>query len=131
LRGFDYNIRNGSTFALLNAELRIPFLKYISRRPIKISFLRHLQVVGFADVGAAWEGVSPFDEDNPINILHLENPPTVRLKVNYYRDPLVVGYGVGVRTMLFGYFLRLDYAWGLETRIVQKPKLHFALGLDF
>ncbi|MDH3650935.1 MAG: hypothetical protein OEQ53_14710 [Saprospiraceae bacterium] len=131
LRGFDYNIRNGSTFALFNAELRIPFLKYLSRRPIKISFLRHLQVVGFADVGAAWEGVSPFDEDNPINILNLENPPTVRLKVNYYRDPLVVGYGVGVRTMLFGYFLRLDYAWGLETRIVQKPKLHFALGVDF
>lgn len=131
LRGFDYNIRNGSTFALFNAELRIPFLKYLSRRPIKISFFRHLQLVGFADVGAAWEGLNPFDDENPINIVHLSNPPTVRLKVNYYRDPLVVGYGVGVRTMLFGYFIRLDYAWGVETRLVQKPKLHLALGLDF
>lgn len=131
LRGFDYNIRSGSTFALINTELRIPLFKYLSRRPIKMSFIRHLQLVGFADAGAAWEGLSPFDEDNPINIVDLENPPTVRLRVNYYRDPIVVGYGVGLRTMLFGYFLRLDYAWGVETRITQTPKLHFAMGLDF
>ena len=131
LRGFDYNIRNGSSFALINAELRIPFLKYLSQRPIRMSFLRHMQVIGFVDAGAAWEGISPFDEDNPINILDLENPPTVRLKVNYYREPVVVGYGIGARTMLFGYFIRLDYAWGVETGIVQKPKWHFSLGLDF
>ena len=131
LRGFDYNIRNGSTFALLNAEVRIPFLKYLSRRPIRISFFRHLQVVGFADVGVAWEGLSPFDEDNPINLDVLRNPPTVLLQVNYYRDPLVFGYGVGLRTLLFGYFIRVDYAWGVQTGIVQKPKLHLSMGLDF
>ncbi|NND07553.1 MAG: hypothetical protein HKN87_14340 [Saprospiraceae bacterium] len=131
LRGFDYNIRNGSTYALVNTELRLPLFKYFSRRPIKMSFIRHLQLVGFADAGAAWEGISPFDEENPINIVNLENPPTVKLKVNYYRDPIVIGYGVGLRTMLFGYFLRLDYAWGVETRITQKPKLHFSMGLDF
>lgn len=131
LRGFDYNIRNGSTFALINAELRIPIIKYLSRRPIRLSFLRHLQLVGFADIGAAWEGISPFDEENPINILNLSNPPTVFLQVNYFRDPLVAGYGVGIRTQLFGYFLRFDYAWGVETRIIQDPKIHFSLGLDF
>ncbi len=131
LRGFDYNIRNGSTFALINAELRIPLLKYLSRRPIRISFFRHLQLVGFADIGAAWEGISPFDDENPINIETLTNPPTVVLEVNYYRDPIVVGYGVGLRTMLFGYFIRVDYAWGVETGIIQKPKLHLSLGLDF
>ncbi len=131
LRGFDYNIRNGSTFALINTELRIPLLKYLSRRPIKFAFLRNLQVVGFADIGAAWEGLSPFDEENPINIIELENPPTVRVRVNYYRDPVVIGYGVGLRTTLFGYFVRADYAWGVETRVVQKPKIHLALGFDF
>jgi hypothetical protein len=131
LRGFDYNIRNGSTFALINTELRIPFLKYLSRRPIKFSFLRNMQLVGFADVGTAWEGLSPFDEENPINILNLYNPPTVAVRVNYYKDPLVFGYGVGFRTVLFGYFIRADYAWGVETRIVQKPKIHLALGFDF
>ncbi len=131
LRGFDYNIRNGSTFGLINTELRIPFIKYLSRRPIKFSFLRNMQLVGFADFGAAWLGLSPFDDDNPINIRDYDVPPVLRVKVNYHRDPLVMGYGVGFRTVLFGYFLRLDYAWGIETRVVQKPKLHLALGFDF
>lgn len=131
LRGFNYNVRNGATHALFNTELRIPFLKYLSRRPIKVAFLRHMQLVGFADLGAAWVGRSPFDEENPINIEEFENPPTVRIRVNYNRDPLVLGYGVGFRTMLFGYFIRLDYAWGVETRVVQKPKLHFSMGVDF
>lgn len=131
LRGFDYNVRNGSTFALINTELRIPFLKFLSRRPIKFAFLRHMQLVGFADLGAAWSGLSPFDDDNPINIEELEVPPALFVRVNYHRDPIVYGYGVGFRTVLFGYFVRLDYAWGVETRVVQRPKLHLALGFDF
>ena len=131
LRGFDYNVRNGSSIALLNTEVRIPFIKYLSSRDIKLAFLRHMQLVGFFDIGAAWEGWSPWDEDNPINIIHLENPPTVNVQVNYYRDPLVMGYGIGFRTMLFGYFIRVDYAWGIETKIRQTPKLHLAMGLDF
>lgn len=131
LRGFDYNVRNGSTFALINTELRIPFLKFLSRRPIKFAFLRHMQLIGFADLGAAWSGLSPFDDDNPINIEEIEVPPALFVRVNYHRDPVVYGYGVGFRTVLFGYFIRLDYAWGVETRVVQKPKLHLALGFDF
>lgn len=131
LRGFEYNVRNGSTFALINSELRIPFLKYLSRRPIKFAFLRNLQIVGFADAGAAWIGLSPFDDENPINIYEEEFPPALRIRVNYHRDPIVFGYGVGLRTVLFGYFVRVDYAWGVETRVVQKPRLHLALGFDF
>lgn len=131
LRGFEYNVRNGSTFTLINTELRIPFFKYFSRRPIRFAFLRHMQLVGFADVGAAWTGLSPFDDDNPINIYEEEFPPALKIRVNYHRDPVVFGYGVGFRTVLFGYFIRLDYAWGVETREVQKPKLHLALGFDF
>ncbi|MCB0687369.1 MAG: hypothetical protein KDC53_12625, partial [Saprospiraceae bacterium] len=131
LRGFDYNVRNGSTYALINTELRIPFLKYLSRRPIKFAFLRHMQLVGFADLGAAWTGLSPFDDENPINIEEIPVPPALFIRVNYHRDPIVYGYGVGFRTVLFGYFIRLDYAWGVETRVVQKPKLHLALGFDF
>lgn len=43
----------------------------------------------------------------------------------------MAGYGVGLRTTLFGYFVRADYAWGIETRRVQQPKLYLAMGLDF
>ena len=43
----------------------------------------------------------------------------------------MAGYGLGLRTMLFGYFIRVDYAWGIETRIVQDPGLYISLGMDF
>ena len=131
LRGFRQNIRNGSSYVLFNSELRIPIFKYFSSKPVIGNFWRHFQVVGFFDAGTAWEGRSPYDGDNPLNTVFVENPPTVSVKVNYFRDPLVAGYGVGVRTLLFGMHLRLDYAWGVETRVVQDPMLHVALGVDF
>ncbi len=53
------------------------------------------------------------------------------MTVNYFKDPIVAGYGVGVRLPLFGYFVRGEYAWGIETREIMKPRLHFAIGYDF
>ena len=131
MRGFQLNARNGSSVALINTELRIPFLKYLSKRKIKSSFLRNLQAVGFADLGTAWHGKSPFSDENPLNSIVVTNPPTVEVEVNYFRNPIVAGYGIGARTLLFGYFLKLDYAWGWETRRVNKPILHFSIGTDF
>ena len=131
VRGFDFGIRNGNSFALVNAEIRIPVFKYLYGRPIRSNFLRNFQVVGFADAGTAWQGVSPFNRENPLNTIELESPPTIRIKVNYFRDPIVMGYGVGLRTMLFGYFLRVDYGWGIETKQILRPKFHLAMGMDF
>ncbi|RLD20206.1 MAG: hypothetical protein DRI69_06795 [Bacteroidetes bacterium] len=131
MRGFKYNARNGSSVALINTELRVPFLRYLSRKKFKSSFLRNMQVVGFIDAGTAWHGSDPFSSDNPLNTLTITNPPTVKVDVTYYRNPIVVGYGFGVRTMILGYFLKLDYGWGLETHRVSKPILHFSMGLDF
>lgn len=130
LRGFPINIRNGNSFVLVNTELRVPVFQYISRR-IQSSLLKNFQVVGFFDVGTAWEGRTPFREDNPLNTSVFRDGEVITVTVNYYRDPIVAGYGFGARTTLFGYFIRADYAWGIETRQVQKPKLFVALGLDF
>ncbi len=130
LRGFRYNIRNGNNYALVNTELRVPVFKYFSSR-IRSSFFRNFQLVGFFDVGTAWQGPTPFTDDSPLNTIYLSNPPTVNVKVNYFRDPIVAGYGMGIRTMLFGYFIRLDYAKGIETRVVQKPRLYLSMGMDF
>ena len=131
LRGFKQNIRNGNSFALLNTELRVPIFKYFSQKPVLGNFWRNFQLIGFFDVGSAWQGISPYQGNNPINAVFLYNPPTVTIKVNYFRDPLVAGYGVGVRTLLFGLYIRADYAWGIETRVIQKPMFHLALGTDF
>ncbi|MDX1910443.1 MAG: hypothetical protein SFV22_03100 [Saprospiraceae bacterium] len=136
LRGFRQNIRNGNTFALLNTELRVPIFKYFFKKPVIGNFWRNFQIVGFLDAGTAWQGRSPYSLNNPINTEMLRRPtqgPTVvsLMKVNYFRDPIVLGYGAGLRTVLFGLYLRADYAWGIESRQVQKPMLHLALGTDF
>ncbi len=130
MRGFDLNIRNGNSYVLMNTELRIPIFKYISKR-IRSPFFRNFQAVGFFDVGTAWSGEDPFSTDNPLNTSVINNGDLVSVKVNYFRDPVVAGYGVGVRSVLFGYLVRVDYAWGIETRRVQDPQLYISLGMDF
>ena len=131
LRGFDYNIRNGNSYLLSNVELRLPLLSLMGIKRIKYSFLRDLQLVGFFDAGLAWHGKSPFDANNPINNTTLESPPVIIVNIKYFRDPLVMGYGFGLRSTLLRYFVKLDYAWGIETSAVQKPKLYLSLGKDF
>ncbi len=136
MRGFDRNIRNGTSYALINAELRVPIFQYLSDHPLNSSFWRNAMVVGFVDLGTAWHGANPFRRENPLNTItkpdlpDRNNAPVV-ITINYYKDPVVFGYGVGGRIFLFGYTLRADYGWGVETRTVQKPMWHFALGTDF
>lgn len=131
MRGFEYNARNGSSVLLANAELRIPVFQYLSKQKIRSSFIRNLQMVAFADAGSAWHGSNPFGTGNPLNTVVLTNPPTVEVTVNYYRNPFIVGYGLGARTLVFGYFLKLDYGWSWETETVRDPILHFSMGADF
>jgi hypothetical protein len=131
LRGFDTNVRNGSTFVLANTEIRLPVFKMLGAENIRLSLLRNLQLVTFFDAGLAWHGTSPFSDENPINTITVSNPPIVEVTVEYFRDPLILSYGAGIRTSLFGYFIRLDYGWGIETRAIQTPKFHLGLGTDF
>ena len=135
MRGFSRNIRNGTSNVVLNAELRVPIVKYFSSKPLVSSFWRNFQLVGFFDAGTAWHGSNPFRRDNPLNTIVLpkdanSNTP-VTVTVNYFKDPIVASYGFGARVLLFGYVVRADYGWGIETRQVQKPLLHLALGTDF
>lgn len=130
LRGFRTNIRNGNSFALTNAEFRSPVLRYILPNS-RSNFIRQFQVVAFTDVGTAWSGKTPFTRENPINTVTFADDPSYVLTVNYFRDPVVLGYGLGARLNLFGYFVRLDRAWGVETGIVLDPRWHLSLGLDF
>ncbi|MBK8388307.1 MAG: hypothetical protein IPL23_03065 [Saprospiraceae bacterium] len=130
LRGFMTGVRNGTNFSLVNAELRIPFLQYLLGKNKGISFFRNMQLVGFADAGLAWYGWSPYSDKNPINVEYVDGG-LVQLQINYFRDPLVAAYGLGFRTQILGYFVRVDYAYGVETRIIQKPKFHLSVGLDF
>ncbi|MGE0089191.1 MAG: hypothetical protein AB7S50_06910 [Bacteroidales bacterium] len=130
MRGFPQNIRNGNSFALINTELRWPFVKYFSNTPLSSTFLTNLQLVGFFDIGTAWSGSSPWSEENAYNIQEIYYKP-ITIKIDTGRDPIVAGYGVGLRVMLLGYFIRLDYAWGIENQEVMPRVFYFSLSLDF
>ena len=130
VRGFSQNIRNGSNFVVINTELRLPIFRYLAGHPLGSGFLNNFQVVGFADVGTAWTGLHPFNDDNAWNTEIIENGPmTITIDAN--RDPIVGGYGFGVRSQLLGYFIRLDWAWGVENMEVQPRMFYLSLSLDF
>lgn len=130
IRGFQFNARNGSNYALINSELRVPIFRYLLKRNVRSRFINSLQLVAFVDAGSAWFGLNPFNKDNPINTVIIDNG-SVMIKVRYFKDPFIMSYGFGARASLFGYFLRLDVARGLETRIFQKPMVHLSFGYDF
>ncbi len=130
LRGFDNNIRNGSRYILGNAELRVPIFKYILGKERGAAFFRNFQIVGFADAGFAWYGSSPYSSENPLNTVNIDGP-LVDLNIQYFRDPLVYGFGYGIRTQILGYFLRVDLANGVETKKVLPSKLSVSVGYDF
>ena len=130
LRGFSQNIRNGNNFAVFNTELRLPLFRYVAGHPLSSGFLNNFQVIGFFDVGTAWTGAHPFTGENAWDTEVITNGPmTITLDAN--RDPIVAGYGFGVRTMLLGYFIRLDWAWGIENMQVQPRMFYLSLSLDF
>lgn len=131
MRGFDNNIRNGASFLVSNVELRIPFVQYLLGSKKGSAFFRNMQLTAFFDAGLAWHGPTPFSPENPLNKIQISAPPLLDLEIEYFRDPLVMGYGAGFRTRLLGYFIKLDYARGIETRQVQDGKLYISFGLDF
>ena len=130
LRGFVYNARNGQSYALINAELRVAPVNYLLNDNVKMSFLKNLQVIGFFDMGMAWYGLGPRSRQNLINNKRVENGSVVA-NVLFYKEPLIASYGWGLRSMIFGYYLRFDYGYGIDSQLKQKPLAHISLGLDF
>jgi hypothetical protein len=130
MRGFTQNIRNGNSFALINTEIRWPFVRYIAGHPLKSNFLNSLQVVGFGDIGTAWTGQSPWSGDNAYDTeVYKNGPVTVTLDSN--REPIVAGVGAGLRAQILGYFIRADWAWGIENRYILPRIFYLSFSLDF
>ena len=130
IRGFQQNVRNGSNMALINAEVRIPIWSTLSSQSVESDLLEHLQWVGFADVGSAWNGKHPYDTANTFNqITVTQNPITVTIDNN--REPIIWGTGFGLRSYLFGYWVRADWCWGVDDSRWQDRLFVLSLNLDF
>ncbi len=130
LRGFPQNIRNGNNFVVLNNELRLPIVKYLMNRPIHSDFFENLQIIGFVDAGTAWSGTSPYSKQNAYNTEIIHQGP-ITIIIDKKRDPIVWGYGFGIRSRLLGYFVRADWAWGVENNMIMPMIFYLSLSLDF
>lgn len=138
MRGFYQNARNGNSFVVLNSELRFPIFKYLYKRPIRSDFIQNFQIIGFGDLGTAWTGPDPYSDKNSLNTTIIPDPNNpgssqfpLQITLNTQHNPLIGGYGWGIRSRLFGYFIRLDRAWGVQDGIVLKPLWYISLSLDF
>jgi len=128
LRGYPQNARNGNTYAVANLELRFPVFSTLLKRPVQSGFLRNMQLVAFTDVGSAWNGLLPNTEAFNRNTTLYSPPVLLNLELDG-QNGLALGYGAGLRTMLLGYFIRVDAGWNIEGK--PKPLWHVSFGTDF
>ncbi len=130
LRGFDYATLFGNSVMLLNAELRIPLIRALTNGPIASNFFRNLQFTAFYDVGTSWSGKPPFTSETAVSYSLIKNGP-FQARIKNYINPWLYSYGVGVRTVVFSYYVKFDFAWPVEDYKVGEPRAFLTLGFDF
>ena len=139
MRGFNQNIRNGNNFLVYNSELRIPVVRYFMDHPVRSEFFNNFQVIGFADLGMAWYGINPLSAENTENVkAYIDSDPQlgkgstgIIVTVIDRKNPLVGGVGFGMRSKLLGYFVRLDFGWGIDNMNVAQKVVALSVCTDF
>jgi hypothetical protein len=132
MRGFIQNARNGNSFAVVNSELRMPLFRYLSSRPLRSEFLNNFQIIGFGDLGTAWTGPNPFSEENSLFTTVIASPNSpIEITLKNQLNPLIGGYGWGIRSKVLGYFVRLDWAHGVQDGLILKRVFYISLNTDF
>ncbi len=130
MRGYNQNVANGNNALVINSEIRLPIFTTFFNKPINNAFLRNLQLVQFVDLGTAWNGLYN-GITRPTEIYtQANNPITVKIDAGGL-GPFAGGYGFGLRSTVFGYFLKFDVAWPMKGVFVGKPIGYFAMGVDF
>jgi len=118
LRGYpDFDLV-GTRMAIVNAELRFPFIQQLGVvGPVPLGSF-NLKGAIFGDAGVIWnEQFKPrFSEVGPEG-RQLASPR--------------VGFGVGLRTALYFFILKLDTAWHTDLQNVSRPRWHFSVGPEF
>ena len=130
MRGFVQNVRNGNTFGVINAELRWPIIRYVFNRPISNDFFNNFMLIGFADGGSAWEGMNPWKADNAYDYEPKLNGP-VTVIIDRKHSPFIAGVGFGLRSRFLGYYIRTDWAWGIDGGRVMPRVFYLSLSTDF
>ncbi|HEY9117235.1 MAG TPA: hypothetical protein VIN11_05380, partial [Roseivirga sp.] len=132
LRGYNYNTFQGRNVLTFSGELRFPINQLLSNSDMKSSFFRNLQVIGYYDIGSAWDDVAPFKPKNNLNTEEISNEgsPFTAI-INNFSNPWLQSTGIGIRTMLFGFYSRIDFSFPVRNYEVLNPKIQLSFGYDF
>jgi Tol biopolymer transport system component len=130
LRGFDYATLFGNNVLLLNAEFRLPIIRALSDGPISSNFFKNLQLIAFYDIGTSWSGKPPFSEGTSVSLERYKSGP-FQIDVKNYLNPWLYSYGVGMRSVMLGYYMKVDVAWPVENYEVGNASWMVTLGFDF
>jgi hypothetical protein len=131
LRGFDYATLFGNNVLLLNAEFRIPIVRALTDGPISSNFFKNLQLIAFYDIGTSWSGQAPFSEGVSVSFERYKSGP-FQIDVKNYLNPWLYSYGMGMRSVMLGYYMKVDVAWPVENyEVAKNPSWFVTLGFDF
>lgn len=130
LRGFDYATLFGNNVILFNAELRMPLIRTLVGGPISSNFFKNMQFIAFYDIGTSWSGDPPFDSGNSVSY-KIVRGGGFEAKLKNYLNPWLYSYGVGMRTVMLGYYMKFDLAWPVENFTMGDPRFYVTLGFDF
>lgn len=144
LRGHEYFDITGDHFALANAEFRFPLFAAILPGPIPILPLYNLSGVAFVDAGMAWgqdidydlpqTNQTYFTNDSDLNFKVRSNDTITRngQELPVPSGDILIGAGVGLRTIVFGMPLRYDVGWPYYRDGFDGSPVHYiSLGIDF
>ena len=118
IRGFSDFDSTGSRVALVNAELRFPFIQQLGVvGPVPLGVF-NLRGALFTDAGFAW------DRGETVKVWQ-------RVDGQRRLRDLMFGYGTGIRTALYFLILKLDVAWRTDFVHTSQPRYHFSIGPEF
>ncbi|TDQ16488.1 hypothetical protein DFQ04_2606 [Algoriphagus boseongensis] len=132
LRGFDYDEIRGRNVITFTTELRLPVFSYLTRGNITSNFIRNFQLVGFYDIGSAWNDFHPWEKVNDQNTEVINTPGSpFEITLNNFNNPWLQSYGAGLRTVLLNYYVKFDVARPIRNYQTEDLKFYFTLGYNF
>jgi len=132
LRGFSYDEIRGRNVITFTSELRIPIFSYLTRGNITSNFIRNFQLVGFYDIGSAWNESAPWERVNDQNteVINTNGSPFT-IVLNNFNNSWLQSYGAGLRTVLLNYYMKLDVARPIRNYQKEDLKFYVTLGINF
>ena len=132
VRGFSANYRNGNTYFISAVEIDFNIVDMLLKRPIASEVFGNLAIHGFSDIGTSYYDNSIFSSANTLSKRGIPSAAGgIAATVYGLKNPIIGAVGTGISTKIYGYQLRLDYAYGIEDQKIKSGVFHLGIGSKF